>query len=1281
MPAAMSPSNGEKIATICRKFDINGDGVIDRNEFRKALNSIDPVFFTDATIRKLFTAADADHDGTVDYREFVAWITQEPVRVYSRLVDDGPGRISVEEAEQIQQACRKLDMNRDGSCSSSELSQVLGKYLKLSAEDIAGLMDCLDLNKDSVIQYAEFVRWIRLPSDDRLSFADFLNATTERETVSMAPVSYSRGAPAGGFSDQGDRPSLIEFTHPVLTRCSVQAEDASSGVWDKASTVVVSMQKEATFGRIASRTSASLKGVRSFGGRNELTVAAPQLKVSMIGSSVLSTGEDWAHDAVVLQGLADTYGQVLEGFCAAIASKSLPGEATLRFPPFQLLDRYARGVHCSPEMTWSALALAISRLHLTAKDELEEGNMVLCVPRGSDDDADAYVEALKAKQSAAARPVEPRGDGAVVKMDGSHTWIRKDRSEEGRFRRLQAFLMTHRSVMASGYVFNGKTVELKGVDYMLARTHIRTPCQRLVTMSGTVIKTDVDPILPKAGAVDTVLTNACQSGFVSVMEVAQRLSEAGKKVAAVNAASAYHCGGGVSSGGRHALEEAWCIISTLYRSLLAVEPVKVDDDEASAHKEFHQHIPTTSCVVSEQVEVFRKPTNEGYGFIETPVTLMAVLSVAMFNRNPSVSDSPLDSPADPKEYAQQTKAKVEAVICAAIDVGAEVLVVPDVGCGVFRNDSRLVGGLFGLLLRKYNGHIKEVVTASSKQAFHESCELAFNGKDPRGPGYRGDIPRDGSDPVEAALIDIAMNPEDVKQPECRYGAACSISSERHRKQFSHPCPPAEHPTPASLGGGSSAVGARTGASGGLGGVSGGGGVGGIATRSGVGSSGDGTAGTRMGVGSPARGASPSRGATGIADPTSVGDPTAGRSMGVGPTDLSRVGSRGKPKRVCRYGEKCYQRSKQHMEDFDHPWLRGESAEEEVQRKTIELSHQALTMAKGENWEGVKEMLRKNPEIVNVRPEQREFNLLHFATFQFNHTVVRQLVRDYGADLTTKSSKGKTAIEILTEGMVTNPGKPEETAEDTRLLNWMKLHARTGDAGDDLRASRRGYSAATTTPSGVGTGGPSPSFGGGGVGTTSAGSMGVSGLGVGGGGPSPSFGGGGVGTTSAGSMGVSGLGVGGGGTIASGSAPAGRPGTSGFGATGAEAEEEEETDEEDTPRFRSGRTKLSITCCTYRSDLVGDYWEMKQKYNDKCVWKRKVDSNTNMFIFYSKLASIGWAIDRHVQSSRTPVGYNNRLLGRPPFTDVHGATWKIYRQFSTGHGGYHSEDYRFQLLKM
>ena len=55
---------------LFRKLDANQDGVLDRDEFGKALRRLD-VVLTDSEIDSLWGCMDTDKDGRVDYREFV----------------------------------------------------------------------------------------------------------------------------------------------------------------------------------------------------------------------------------------------------------------------------------------------------------------------------------------------------------------------------------------------------------------------------------------------------------------------------------------------------------------------------------------------------------------------------------------------------------------------------------------------------------------------------------------------------------------------------------------------------------------------------------------------------------------------------------------------------------------------------------------------------------------------------------------------------------------------------------------------------------------------------------------------------------------------------------------------------------------------------------------------------------------------------------------------------------------------------------------------------------
>lgn len=208
-----------------------------------------------------------------------------------------------------------------------------------------------------------------------------------------------------------------------------------------------------------------------------------------------------------------------------------------------------------------------------------------------------------------------------------------------------------------------------------------------------------------------------------VLEVAAERARQGFRVAAVNAASAYSVGGGFLSGGRHALEEAMCMQSTLYFSLqraahLARECRSRDGQEQCLH------IPEDGAILSPDIEIFRNSTAAGYGpCVDGNVRLEAILSVAMPNMNPSVKDCPLDWHSKAQRDLLVER-KLHAVLQGAAMVDAEVLVVPDVGCGVYGNDPRTIGAAFGRVLYSYPCFFTEVIISGSYEFFSGACEAA-----------------------------------------------------------------------------------------------------------------------------------------------------------------------------------------------------------------------------------------------------------------------------------------------------------------------------------------------------------------------------------------------------------------------------------------------------------------------------------------------------------------------------------------------------------------------------
>ncbi|CAK0871583.1 unnamed protein product, partial [Prorocentrum cordatum] len=187
----------------------------------------------------------------------------------------------------------------------------------------------------------------------------------------------------------------------------------------------------------------------------------------------------------------------------------------------------------------------------------------------------------------------------------------------------------------------------------------------------------------------------------------------------------------------------WCVTSTLLGSLQQVqwdEELKrrggADDPRTAEgsltsrrQDEPHhlQYLPTDGCVVSPSVTLFRGTSADGYVFSQDPTELLAVCSIAMFNTNTRVRDSPVDAPTQFEEYGEQVRQKFRALLAAAAQLGAEAVVCPDVGCGVFGNDPAIVGGLLGQVAREYPDTIREIVVTGN-EAFFDAARRAASGQ-------------------------------------------------------------------------------------------------------------------------------------------------------------------------------------------------------------------------------------------------------------------------------------------------------------------------------------------------------------------------------------------------------------------------------------------------------------------------------------------------------------------------------------------------------------------------
>jgi len=301
-------------------------------------------------------------------------------------------------------------------------------------------------------------------------------------------------------------------------------------------------------------------------------------------------------------------------------------------------------------------------------------------------------------------------------MDGSWAWIRSSNGARHRQARLEAGRSLRKAFKVGGYAVKCggemNQVQFTRLTEMIAGTSV-------ISLSSNL------PALPADPSLNTVYEY--HSG--SPIERAAELSIHGLKPAVLSAASAYHAGGGFTSGGRHALEEAFCMQSTLYPSLEKVLSVSKGQ----------MHIPEDGAIVSPGVEIFRRGSDQGYPLHQTTVPIAAVVSVAMFNRNSKVRDAPVDAPDCSTTYERLTKDKLKVAAHGAVFANADAFIIPDVGCGVFENDPELLGTLAGEVLRDYKGYFKKVVFTGKPQ-FCNAAAAALEQKLARHTAPSDDVP-------------------------------------------------------------------------------------------------------------------------------------------------------------------------------------------------------------------------------------------------------------------------------------------------------------------------------------------------------------------------------------------------------------------------------------------------------------------------------------------------------------------------------------------------------------
>merc|ERR1719412_3193684 len=131
-----------------QRFDINGDGVMDREEMRQMMNFASGKKVSDGEVDALFRAGDLDGDGQVDMHEFIRLMFPSCSDALAKLQKSYPN------LNEVKAAFRKFDADGDGHITKQELTGVMKGCSNAEVDAVFALGD---IDQSGGIDYQEFI--------------------------------------------------------------------------------------------------------------------------------------------------------------------------------------------------------------------------------------------------------------------------------------------------------------------------------------------------------------------------------------------------------------------------------------------------------------------------------------------------------------------------------------------------------------------------------------------------------------------------------------------------------------------------------------------------------------------------------------------------------------------------------------------------------------------------------------------------------------------------------------------------------------------------------------------------------------------------------------------------------------------------------------------------------------------------------------------------------------------------------------------------------------------
>eukprot|EP00747_Dinoflagellata_sp_TGD_P187060 gnl/TRDRNA2_/TRDRNA2_44534_c0_seq1.p1 gnl/TRDRNA2_/TRDRNA2_44534_c0~~gnl/TRDRNA2_/TRDRNA2_44534_c0_seq1.p1 ORF type:complete len:462 (+),score=99.94 gnl/TRDRNA2_/TRDRNA2_44534_c0_seq1:101-1486(+) len=171
MGDAKPPEIRQLMKDIFREWDANGDGIISPDELKHVLKTLGAV--TDSELEQLFVVIDSNHNGSIEYNEFIDWLTTPGSKC--QLVKGQVEIFNLEEA--LKPLFDVYDSKRTGKIDKDEFREAYGIVtgaleLKSQQEDTKNsgrrtfheadeVFVAADTGRTGYISFSEFVEWQR----------------------------------------------------------------------------------------------------------------------------------------------------------------------------------------------------------------------------------------------------------------------------------------------------------------------------------------------------------------------------------------------------------------------------------------------------------------------------------------------------------------------------------------------------------------------------------------------------------------------------------------------------------------------------------------------------------------------------------------------------------------------------------------------------------------------------------------------------------------------------------------------------------------------------------------------------------------------------------------------------------------------------------------------------------------------------------------------------------------------------------------------------------------